>query len=214
MGIKLIDLNSYSKYTTLLPFIEKMKQFDIVSAIETLKTSTDNYAADVDKEYWHHITVESDEVRYYGDWIHSEDDDSDESKKFQGDWRYIKFQHPKQEVPKYIQEIFQPYKEYLKDFPYEIEMHSIVGGARIEDHIDYAGVAIGQSPNRNLLISLDYPTGESVDCVSMHIEHKAFTPEERPKVLFDAQRIHGARNNSNQIWNMILFYVPIDDLEI
>jgi len=48
----------------------------------------------------------------------------------------------------------------------------------------------------------------------MHIEHKAFTPEERPKVLFDAQRIHGARNNSNQIWNMILFYVPIDDLKI
>lgn len=213
MNIELIDLDRYQGYSSLIPVIEELKKLDIVSSIEELKKTTDNRSSEIDRESWHHITIENDKMKYYGDWDwDDEDDDDDLSSNFKGDWRYIKFQDPIHGVPKNITTLFQPCLSLMKDIPYEVEIHSIVGGARIEDHRDNEAMNIGESPVRNLLISLDYPTGISVDNIGMHIENKAFTPEDGSQILFDAQRIHGAWNNTDKLWTMALFYIPVNEI--
>lgn len=214
MNIELIDLDRYTNFNMLVPVIEKLKDFDVVSAIEELKETTSSKTDDINREFWHHITSVDGKSKYYGDWDQSEEDDEEDlSSSFKGDWRYIKFQDPNYSVPKNIRKIFQPYLDLMKDIPYEAEIHSIVGGARIEDHRDNkTGVNIGESSVRNLLISLDYPTKIPVDKIGMHIENKAFSPEDGSKILFDAQRIHGAWNYTDKMWTMVLFYIPVSEI--
>jgi hypothetical protein len=213
MNIDLIDLNRYPNHSALIPVIEELKKLDIVSIIEELKKTTNNKSSEIDREFWHHITTENDKIKYYGDWNWAgEDDESDLSANFKGDWRYVKFKDPSYTVPKNITTLFHPYLSLMKDIPYEAEIHSIVGGARIEDHRDNRALSIGESPVRNLLIALDYPTGISVDNIGMHIENKAFTPEDGTQILFDAQRIHGAWNRTDKAWTMVLFYIPVNEI--
>lgn len=210
MHIELIDLQKYPDYPKVLPFIEAMKKFDIVSAIETLKSTIQKDVEQVDKEYWFHLVNTENESGYYSNWAYGDEEVPDEEDKPKGDWRYIKFQAHDVNISQQIKDMFAPYLAHLDNFPYEIEIHSISKGARIEDHVDKPGVAVNDSSNRNLVISLDYPKGVSVDQIGVHVDNKGFTPEAAPAFLFDSQYLHGAWNNTDTPWTFVVLYIPTE----
>lgn len=211
MKINLIDLEKYPFYPNLLDFVESMRSFDIDQAIETLKKNLVKTTKDVEGEFWFHLVGTENEKGYFTNWDNS-DEDIDEN-EIVGNWKYIKFQTDEVEIPQLVKDMFAPYLEKLKDFPYEIEIHSISHCSRIEDHVDKPGVPVGESANRNLLISLNYPKNLSPDQIGVHVDRKAFTPEDIPAFLFDSQYLHGAWNNTQDPWTFLVFYVPTEKID-
>jgi hypothetical protein len=211
MKINLIDLEKYSYYPELLSFIESMKSFDINKAIETLKNNIVKTTTDDAYEYWFHIVGTEKERGYFTNLDYS--GENIDLSKLVGDWKYIKFQAQDVDIPDIIKDMFVPYLKNLKDFPYEIHIHSISHGTIIEDHIDKPDVAVGESSNRNLIVNLCYPKNVTVDQAAIYVNKTVITPEEFPEILFDSQYPHGAWNHTNETWTFLVFYVPTDHIE-
>lgn len=211
MKFNLIDLEKYSFYSELLPFIESMKSFDIDNAIKILKKNIIKTTTDDANEYWFHIVGTEKERGYFTNLDYS--GEQLDLNELVGDWKYIKFQAQDVDLPDIIKDMFAPYLETLKKFPYEIHIHSISHGAVIEDHIDKPEVAVGESSNRNLIVNLCYPKNISVDQAAIYVDKTVVTPEKFPEILFDSQYPHGAWNNTDEPWTFLVFYVPTDDIE-
>mgnify|MGYP003694995545 FL=1 len=215
MNIELIDLKQYKDFSKLTPFIESFKDFDINAAIKFLEDKNVKDTEDMDAEYWHHAVGTESGTTYTSNWIMKEEDEEylDDPDDFKGVWKYVKFYSPKEFVPDFLQEYFKKHIDALA-FDYEVELHSLASGARIEDHVDKPGVPVGESSNRNLVISLQYPKGLPPDTIGVHVDNKAFTPEAAPVFMFDSQYLHGAWNNSDEPWVFAVVYIPSDKIDL
>lgn len=171
MNIELIDLKQYKDFSKLTPFIESFKDFDINAAIKFLEDKNVKDTEDMDAEYWHHAVGTESGTTYTSNWIMKEEDEEylDDPDDFKGVWKYVKFYSPKEFVPDFLQEYFKKHIDALA-FDYEVELHSLASGARIEDHVDKPGVPVGESSNRNLVISLQYPKGLPPDTIGVHVD--------------------------------------------
>jgi hypothetical protein len=215
MNIEVIDLSTYPKFKELESFINAMKDFDVDKAIQRL---TDNLVKDTENEaseYWHHTRNMNGDCFYLTNWDYEKCGlDVEKDIPIVGDWKYITFQSSEFLLNDTVREIFDPYKPYLKDFQYEVEIHSISDGARVPEHVDHPGISVGTSSVRNIVISLQYPKNVSPEITGVHIDRKAFTPEDVPMFMFDAQHLHSAWNHSTEPWILLVIYVPVSDLDL
>jgi hypothetical protein len=215
MNIELIDLSKYKDFSKLKPFIDSFKDFDINKAIQFLEDKNVKDTTDMDAEYWHHAVGTDSGTTYTSNWHMGKEDEEylDDPDDFKGVWQYIKFYSPGEYIPDFLTEYFQKHLD-VYEVNYEVELHSLAGGARIEDHVDKPGVPVGESSNRNLVISLQYPKGLPPDTIGVHVDNKAFTPEAAPIFMFDSQYLHGAWNNSKEPWVFAVIYIPSNKIDL
>ena len=215
MNIELIDLNRYKDFSKLKPFIDSFKDFDINKAAQFLVDKNVHDTDNMDHEYWHWAIGTDKGTTYHSNWILGKEDEEylDDPDDFKGDWKYIKFFEPGGNIPDFLTDYFKKHLD-VYELGYEVELHSLSNGARIEDHVDKPGVPVGESSNRNLVINLQYPKDLPPDTIGVHVDRKAFTPEKAPVFMFDSQYLHGAWNNSSQPWTFMVIYIPTDKIDL
>lgn len=212
MNNNTIPLDNFLEYDSLLPFIESFKNFNIDTAIEELKKDLVKDTISEEEQYWFHIYNIDGVVRYDSNVDCAADINEQSTLPTTGEWKYIKFQDTTIRISNKVKELFKQHLDILNNTSLQVEVHSISMNAKIPDHVDIAGLGINEGLTRNLLVHLNYPKGQSINEVGMHIEGKTFSPEVTPVILFDSQRYHGAWNRTDDDWTMLLIYVPAEQV--